>query len=345
MPQRISIALATFNGSKYLQPQLESLASQTRLPDELVVSDDCSEDETARIVTEFSRTAPFPVRFLSSTEREGLIRNFNRAMNACSGEIILLCDQDDIWLPRKIEVFERALDGNTACFSNAQLVDRKLRPLGVTLWEKERFTARERRLARSGRLLEVLAHHNVVQGASLGFHRSLLSLVTPLPDVLDRRVWVHDGWIAICAALVGEVRLVEESLILYRIHGENAVGNAELPKVVEKTPGWYLEKFCNVVTGRLPAPAISECSVNHVYEHWQAVLDVLADRVSSSRELIWLAWAAQDKARHADQRALTIHDPAVRRLARVVAELIRGRYHRWSEGLIGAVRDLVQGRP
>ena len=106
MSNRLSVALATYNGERYLGEQLESILRQTRLPDELVIFDDASTDSTPAIVQEFAKAAPFPVRFQINAERLGSTRNFEAAIRACSGDIIFLCDQDDVWYPDKIARME-----------------------------------------------------------------------------------------------------------------------------------------------------------------------------------------------------------------------------------------------
>src|SRR4051812_16300560 len=100
----ISIALATYNGEKYLSAQLESLALQTRLPAELVVCDDCSTDRTIDIIDEFIARAPFPVRVARNESRLGFVNNFMRAAQGCRADLIAFCDQDDIWEPNKLAV-------------------------------------------------------------------------------------------------------------------------------------------------------------------------------------------------------------------------------------------------
>ena len=101
----LSVALASYNGERYIAEQLDSIARQTRLPDELIISDDASTDSTPAIVHEFAQRVPFPVRFLQH-ERLGSTGNFELAIAACQGDIIFLCDQDDVWYPNKIEVIE-----------------------------------------------------------------------------------------------------------------------------------------------------------------------------------------------------------------------------------------------
>ena len=96
MTSFLSIAMATYNGERYIAEQLSSIAHQTRLPDELVLSDDASTDGTLDIVKDFMKCAPFPIRLLVNRNRLSSSRNFEVAMRACNGDIIFLCDQDDV---------------------------------------------------------------------------------------------------------------------------------------------------------------------------------------------------------------------------------------------------------
>lgn len=340
----ISIALATYNGAAFLPAQLASLACQTRIPDELVIADDCSGDGTAAVVDDFATTAPFRVRLMPGASNVGLLGNFERAIAGCTGDIILLCDQDDVWLPDKIELFERAFAKHerlAAVFSDAYIVDRDLRKIGMTVWEKENFTPSERETVRAGRFEEVLIRHNVVQGASLGFRRSLVPYALPLPP-LNTDIWVHDGWIALCAALTGGIGLLERPLILYRIHGKNVVGNANRPVIIDKGPSWFINKLRRTLLGgERPKSAGADAftSVRSFDAHWRSVLVTLKQRVPPSRRSERLHRRVNQKLLHSAARG----ELATSRNAVLVArELVTGRYHRWSEGFISAARDMLQ---
>src|SRR5882724_11959920 len=95
--QRISVAMCTYNGAGFLSEQLESIAAQTRLPDELVICDDRSTDESVEIVRNFARHTPFSVRLEMNEENLGSTKNFEKSIGLCQGEIIALADQDDVW--------------------------------------------------------------------------------------------------------------------------------------------------------------------------------------------------------------------------------------------------------
>jgi len=100
----ISIAMATYNGESFLAEQLDNLAKQTLKPLELVVCDDGSTDDTVAILEGFAALAPFPVSIHRNGTRLGHTENFLKAANLCSGKWIGFCDQDDVWLPNKLEV-------------------------------------------------------------------------------------------------------------------------------------------------------------------------------------------------------------------------------------------------
>ena len=130
---RLSIALCTYNGSAYLSEQLESLAAQTRTPDELVVCDDNSTDgRTVEMVRAFARNSPFAVRFSVNRKTLGPKKNFQRAIARCQGDVIFLCDQDDVWEPNKLARIEETLLAAPEAgfvFTDAEVVDEDLRIL------------------------------------------------------------------------------------------------------------------------------------------------------------------------------------------------------------------------
>jgi len=98
----VSVAMATYNGQKFIREQLDSLAAQRHIPSELVITDDASSDKTVAIVQQFAKAAPFPVHLHRHYERVGYRANFMQTARHCASELIAFCDQDDIWSPRKL---------------------------------------------------------------------------------------------------------------------------------------------------------------------------------------------------------------------------------------------------
>jgi glycosyltransferase involved in cell wall biosynthesis len=128
---KLSIAMAVYNGEHFIQEQLDSYARQSRLPDELVVSDNASVDSTVDIVRDFAERAPFRVGLFVNERNLGVSKNFENAIDKCTGDIIFLSDCDDVWYPDKLKVMEKAfLRWPTAAVAtcNADLVDEFLRP-------------------------------------------------------------------------------------------------------------------------------------------------------------------------------------------------------------------------
>lgn len=212
---RVSIVLASCEGERYLPSQLESLARQTRLPDEVVVVDDASTDRTVSLIEDWARRVPFAVDVRVNDSRLGPGANFSRGLERARGEIVFLADQDDVWFPEKIErvlaVFARCPE-TLLVLHDQTIVDAELRPVGATSFEVNRARAYDLYDRRS-----FVAGH----GCCIAVRRSFLRHVLPVPD----RLIGHDLWLLRISALLGRQRLIEEPLQLYRRH-ERAVSLA-----------------------------------------------------------------------------------------------------------------------
>ena len=219
---QLSVAMCTYNGVQYLQEQLDSILAQIRQPDELVVCDDRSSDDTRCILRAFCSRAPFPVRVYINDLRLGSTKNFEKAIRLCEGDIIALSDQDDVWDPQKLMTYETILSesvGAGAVFTDAEVVDEDLQPLGYRQWEYVNFRAGKQKRVSEGRAVEVLLKRNVVAGASMAFRAAYKDVVLPIPNM-----WVHDAWIALLIAAVAELAMIKESLHKYRQHSTNHIG-------------------------------------------------------------------------------------------------------------------------
>ena len=218
---RISVAMCTFNGGRYLPEQLDSIGAQTRQPCELVVCDDGSTDDTIAILKRFQANVSFPVKIVQNAARLGSTRNFDQAIGLAQGELIALCDQDDRWLPQKLERLSECLTENPflgGVFSDAELIDSDGRRVGTTLFARHKFTTAKQKsfvTCPTGTLLKF----DVITGATLMFRSGIRSYCSPIPAT-----WVHDGWLAWMLALHSRVTLVPEPLIEYRIHAGQQLG-------------------------------------------------------------------------------------------------------------------------
>jgi rhamnosyltransferase len=209
--------MATYNGERYLEEQLASLAAQTRPPDELVVGDDHSTDHTGEILERFSRTAPFPVRIHRNERNLGFSDNFLHTAARCSGDWIAFCDQDDVWLPEKLATVAKytSLPGRNvlAITHNAHVVDESLNPSGI------RYHNVGKTLVCNGRKLPYIW---VASGFTLTFRADLVSSIPfegrgPDPGIPSVELG-HDVWVCRLARILGDVVILPESLVLYRRH-------------------------------------------------------------------------------------------------------------------------------
>jgi len=314
--------MATFNGGHFIAEQVASILNQVRPPDELIISDDGSSDGTVEIVREVVADHPevaVHLVVISGGERLGVTGNFERAIAATAGEIVVLSDQDDVWHRERISsvlpLFEA--DGKLEfVHSDAELVDEAGRPLGRGLLESLGITVSERALIAAGRSFEVFLRRNLATGAVSAFRRTLLERASPFP-----KAWVHDEWLAILAAAAGSSALVDERLVDYRQHGSNEIG------VAERTLGYKL--------GRLFDPRLDRYSV-------------LAERAAQLQRRLNSGYAngvlslAQEKLEFESVRA---RYPRIRiaRVPEVLHQTLLGRYGRLSsQGRLDIVRDLAQ---
>ncbi|MFZ5876668.1 MAG: glycosyltransferase family 2 protein [Nitrospirota bacterium] len=332
----MSVALATYNGGWYLGKQLESLASQTLKPRELVVCDDGSTDDTVAILKAFASRAAFPVRVHVNDVNLGSTKNFEQAIQRCQGDFIALCDQDDVWRPHKLERVVAAFGASPdldAVFSDGEVVDEDLRPLGYGLWDAAGFGAVRRQRMAQGRALEVLLKNDVVTGATLVFRRAFRDTIVPIPEV-----WVHDAWIAlVIVALGGKLGAIDDPLILYRKHRRQQVG--VVSRSDDGALAWVWSSLGDVRRDVDGYVATGDELYALFAERYQAAgerLAALGDRVDPRAVAGCRAKVAHFRARI----AMTAH-PWLR-FPLVLGELARLRYFRYSSGAKSLARDLVR---
>ncbi len=218
----ISVAMCTFNGARFLGAQLESIAAQDRVPDELVVCDDGSSDGSAEIVNQFSGRSTFPVKLVINQKNLGSTRNFEQAISLSRGTIVALADQDDVWYKQKLSRIEDAfLRSSTivAVFSDADLIDDASRALGGRLWPTFAFDSAKQNQFAQGHALKVLIRHPVVTGATMAFRKEYFHLAAPIP--VDE---VHDRWLSFLLAARGRFEIIPEPLMQYRRHERQQLG-------------------------------------------------------------------------------------------------------------------------
>jgi glycosyltransferase involved in cell wall biosynthesis len=310
-PLRISVAMATYNGAAHIDQQLESMLGQTRKPDELVVTDDGSTDGTPELVEAFAAKVPFEVRVIRNEKNLRVAKNFGKAIGLCSGDIIVLADQDDAWLGGKLQRIEREFADPEVglVFSDATVVDQELRPMGYNLWDSIHLRGRRLKMLRRERALEAMLGQYIVTGATAAFRADLRDVVLPIADG-----WIHDGWIALLAAACAKVVAIEEPLILYRQHTAQQIGAPRLT-------------FKRLLDAAMALEWGPHCSRER--DNYAAALERLSEHRRKLRDERTLAWLGQ-KVRHCDARARAHLGGRWRRPGIVARELLSGRYFRYS---------------
>ncbi len=323
-PITISIAMCTYNGEKYLQEQLDSFLQQTRLPDELVVCDDGSQDGTISIIQEFASRATFPVRLFINKKTIGPSRNFENAISLCQGEIIAFSDQDDVWLPEKLGRTEQVFTEHPAlglAMSNALVVNKNLANLG-DLWKLKGFN-RNLQKRFDGQAFQVLLKCIPAHGFTLAFRANLRPLILPIPSGAHMFCG-HDSWTAFIISAFKEVALIPEQLVKYRLHSDQV------------TVGTLFRS----ITGRLK---LARSRNIDYYKREIAYHKEIRDRISlfdNERNLSKLIAVVDDKLNYF---IANVNQPAckIKRLPLIIRGLFKGWYRAYTNGLRSAVRDLI----
>jgi glycosyltransferase involved in cell wall biosynthesis len=321
---KISVALCTYNGERYVRAQLESIWLQSRLPDEVVVVDDDSTDGTREVLAQCASASPVPLRVLRNPQRLGYTKNFERAVGLCAGEIIFLCDQDDVWLPEKVALMSAPFESDASVLlvhSDALLVDSELGPLGVRLFRAMGLSSAERDAEDTGDAFSALLKRNIVTGAACAIRRSLFERAMPFDPN-----FVHDEWLALHAALYGRLVRLDRPLVQYRQHQANLIGApalGRLARVRKLLAGRMVSRKQQEV--RLAALLRRVCGLN------------LADGPKQASAVLGALELAHERAALPRARPL--------RLPLVAYLMLSGSYSDHARGLHTAVRDMLEPDP
>jgi rhamnosyltransferase len=230
MAVRISVALATYNGERYIYEQLESIANQSLPPHEIIVSDDCSLDGTGEVVKRFASKTNIPIKLYRNQQNTGFAANFINAASRCSGDVVAFSDQDDIWLEDKLYKCSTLFDDplTTLVVHSALLADQFMTPTGLL---DPTVTKEGPRRITGGRLFGGYA-----VGCCMVVRRDVVSTLCKFIDKKQLEEYgtetapflAHDVLVWALARDMGTVRYIQESLIFRRCHDTNTLGRAEL---------------------------------------------------------------------------------------------------------------------
>ena len=197
----ISVCLATYNGAPYIKEQITSVLNQLLENDELLIADDGSTDNTITIIESIHDSR---LRIVGVGGKLGVVKNFERVLTEAKGQYVFLCDQDDIWLPNKVEECLQALEKNILVVTDCKVVDKSLNEISPSFFE----------LRNSGKGILKNIWKNTYLGCCMAFRRELLNIGLPIPA----KIPMHDMWLGLIAETQGTVLFLPQNLSLYRRH-------------------------------------------------------------------------------------------------------------------------------
>ncbi|MBV8703630.1 MAG: glycosyltransferase [Acetobacteraceae bacterium] len=331
----VSIAMATYNGTAFLKDQLASLAAQTRLPAELVITDDCSTDTTLELARDFARAAPFAVRVHQNPARLGYRANFMRAMSLCSGDLIAFCDQDDVWRPHKLATVVPCFDDPDVLLvhHNADMIDAHGAAIGLLRQDAPQPPVAEPLS---------LGPWFVIPGFTQVFRRAIADMGAAWPTSIDfyteSQPMAHDQWSVFLCSVLGRIVYLDARLVQYRIHASNTEGWSTRPVGIVERMRYRVENRTQVYD-RLRRSSLHHVDTlvrlpSDIPESWQERASAGAAR--------WQALADSYETR---QRIYDSPGPIAR--ARALARLIRKDGYNgkgfWTFGGKGLLKDAVLG--
>jgi acetyltransferase-like isoleucine patch superfamily enzyme len=244
---KISICLATYNGEKYIKELIDSILLQLDEDSEIVVSDDGSIDGTIQILLNYNDNR---IKIYTDNKNKGVVGNFENAIKYSKGEYIFLCDQDDVWLPYKIDMCIKYLERNILVVTDCFITDANLKIIEASFFKKYS--------SRAGFFKNL--YKNTYLGACICFKRELLKIILPIPKTLPV---YHEGWIASLADIIDLVYFLPVACIYYRRH-ENTTSHTAKGKglpffckifnrfyflclIIGRLIFWYFKKFKNII--------------------------------------------------------------------------------------------------
>lgn len=222
MSEQVDILLATFQGAEYLEEQLESILTQTHPQIQLLIRDDRSSDQTLSILLKWAHTYPQKITLLHSTERLGIKGNFSQLMKQSSSPYLMFADQDDKWLPCKVEMslnqmksMERQFGSHLPLLVHTDLTvtDQNLKEISHSFCHYAGLNPIQTPLNR-------LLSQNSITGCTMLMNRALIELALPVPA----EAIMHDWWMALVAACFGQIQYVNQPTLFYRQHCSNDTG-------------------------------------------------------------------------------------------------------------------------
>jgi glycosyltransferase involved in cell wall biosynthesis len=312
MNDKISIAMAVYNGEKFIEQQLDSILNQTRRPNEIIICDDSPDNKTFNAIENIIARFPGIIKYFKNDSQLGVSKNFEKAISMTSGDIILLADQDDVWHPGKVEKLCSLLTSSPdygGAFCNSELVAENLNPLGVTHFDLRGFNGHPKT---DIEMLEFFLCRVPAAGHNMAFKSEFKELILPFPE-LDE---CHDTWIGLVIAATKKWAFINDTLTKFRQHTDN-VSQA----------------------GRSSQLKAALDSIKNNVSTWTVALyDELIRRLAGKAKPGILE-LLKDRREHSATRA-KMNCNIFKRLPLVLREIKNKRYFRYGRGWKNAIQDI-----
>lgn len=200
--KNVSVCMAVYNGEKYIRQQIESVLRELQPDDELLIHDDCSTDNTAKVIAEFKQDKR--IKFRKNAKKLGVIKNFESVLQEAIGDYIFLCDQDDVWLSGKVTACVNALSNCLLVVTDCIVVDKNLNILFPSFFD----------VRGSGAGVIKNIWKNSYLGCCMAFRKELLNYSLPFPA----NIAMHDMWLGLVAQTNGNTLFIDEKFSYYRRH-------------------------------------------------------------------------------------------------------------------------------
>ena len=244
MQETIDVLLATYNGEKYIKEQIDSILNQTYENIRLIISDDCSKDKTQEILKEYEKKDN-RIELYIQEKNLGVVKNIEFLLKQVKNKYYMLSDQDDIWLPEKIEKSLETLLENNAdlVFGDLEVVNQDLKTMYPSFGDFMLLNKKIHKYINSNMLNYI---YNCVTGCTILAKKETIQKILPLPK--KSKYLIHDHWIGLMTSIYGKVVYMPEKYIKYRQHGNNQVGTDKISHGFKKLDQ-VRELFINVKLG------------------------------------------------------------------------------------------------
>lgn len=244
MEEKVDVLLATYNGERYVAKQIDSILNQTYKNINLIISDDCSKDTTPEILKEYAKKDNRIILHLQE-ENLGVVKNIEFLLKQVKSDLYMLADQDDVWLPEKIEKSVETLKRENAdlVFGDLEVVDKDLKTMYPSFGD---FMLLNKKIHKYINSYKVNYLYNCVTGCTILSKKEMIHKILPLPT--ESKYLIHDHWIGLITSLNGKLVYMPEKYIKYRQHGDNQVGTNKISHGFNKLEQ-VRELFINVKLG------------------------------------------------------------------------------------------------